>query len=59
MNGFRGFARLAAQIAVQLHGHDSDEAEAVHDGWAAVGIDLAGRQGRPGEGSYHADNRKA
>jgi hypothetical protein len=31
--------------------YDSDEAQAVRDAWAAVGIDLAGRQGCPG-GSY-------
>jgi hypothetical protein len=48
--GSRQFAWLTTQIAVRLYRYDSDKAQAVRDAWAAVGIDLAGRQGRPGRG---------
>lgn len=38
--GFRRFARITHDVAGQLFGRTSSERHAVHDGWAAVGINV-------------------
>jgi len=38
--GFRRFARITYDVAGRLYGYEGSERQAVHDGWAAVGIDL-------------------
>jgi Thermolysin metallopeptidase, alpha-helical domain len=41
--GFRSFAAITQGAATRLFGPGSDEVAAVHDGWAAVGIEIGPR----------------
>ena len=38
--GFRRYARITYDVAGRLYGVESAERQAVHGGWAAVGIEL-------------------
>ncbi len=38
--GFRRFARVTLDVATRLYGANSPERQAVHEGWATVGIEL-------------------